>query len=217
MSQRRPILIGIAGGTGSGKTLVATTLVERLGSEQVVVVEQDSYYRDNWELTMEKRLRINYDHPDAFDYELLLDHMRRLLNGESVEMPVYDYTQHARCRDESVHLGEHVVIILEGNLVLHHPVLRRMMDIKVFVDTDSDVRFIRRLRRDVKERGRNLDSVMEQYETVVRPMHMQFVDPSKRHADIILPQGGKNMVAIDLLQTKIATLLGAVAAPETGR
>jgi len=207
MKPRRPILIGIAGGTGSGKTLVARTLVERLGSDRVVVVEQDSYYNANWELPFEERARVNYDHPDAFDHALLLDHVRRLLKGEPIDMPVYDYAQHARSREKVVRLENHLVVILEGILVLHDPVLRKKMDIKVFVDTDADVRFIRRLRRDVKERGRTLDGVIEQYETVVRPMHLQFVDPTKRFADIIIPQGGKNLVAVDLLQTKIASLL----------
>ncbi len=203
----KPLLIGIAGGTGSGKTLVARTLVERLGSDRVVVIEQDSYYRDNQALTMDERVKINYDHPDAFDHALLLDHIRALLKGQSIDVPVYDYVQHTRCLDTSTRIENHLVVILEGILVLHDPVLRKKMDIKVFVDTDADVRFIRRLRRDVKERGRDLDGVMAQYENVVRPMHLQFSEPTKRFADIILPEGGKNMVAIDLLQTKIASLL----------
>ncbi len=205
--KRRPILIGIAGGTGSGKTLVARTLVERLGSDRVAVMEQDSYYKANWELPFEERAKVNYDYPDAFDHDLLLDHVRKLLKGEGVDMPVYDYVQHARCRERAVRVENHLCVLLEGILVLHDPVLRRKMDIKVFVDTDADVRFIRRLRRDVKERGRSLDGVIEQYETVVAPMHLQFAEPTKRFADIIIPQGGQNLVAIDLLQTKIASLL----------
>ncbi len=205
--KRRPILIGIAGGTGSGKTLVARTLVERLGNDRVAIVEQDCYYKANWDLPFEERAKVNYDHPDAFDHELLLDHVRRLLKGEGIDMPVYDYVQHARSQDRSVRVENHLCVILEGILVLHDPVLRRKMDIKLFVDTDDDVRFIRRLRRDVKERGRNLDGVIEQYETVVAPMHRQFVEPTKRYADIIIPQGGQNLVAVDLLQTKIASLL----------
>jgi uridine kinase len=207
----KPILIGIAGGTGSGKTLVARTLVERLGSDRVVVIEQDSYYRDNWDLPLEERAKVNYDHPDAFDHALLLDHVRRLLKGESIDVPVYDYSQHTRDRERSTRIENHLIVILEGILVLQDPVLRKKMDIKVFVDADADVRFIRRLRRDVKERGRTLDSVIEQYENVVRPMHLQFSEPTKRFADIIMPQGGKNMVAIDLLQTKIASLLKGLA------
>jgi uridine kinase len=207
MTRKRPVLIGIAGGTGSGKTLVARTLVERLGGDRVAIVEQDCYYNDNWKLPFEERARINYDHPDAFDHDLLADHVRRLLKGEGIDMPLYDYAQHARRKDSSVRVENHLCVILEGILVLHDPVLRRKMDIKVFVDADSDVRFIRRLRRDVKERGRSLDGVIEQYETVVAPMHLQFVEPSKRFADIIIPQGGKNLVAIDLLQTKIASLM----------
>jgi uridine kinase len=207
----KPLLIGIAGGTGSGKTLVARTLVERLGSDRVVVLEQDSYYQDNQALSMEERVKINYDHPDAFDHALLLDHIRRLLKGQSIDVPVYDYAKHTRCLEKSTHIENHLVVILEGILVLHDPILRKKMDIKVFVDTDADVRFIRRLRRDVRERGRDLDSVMQQYENVVRPMHLQFSEPTKRFADIILPEGGKNMVAIDLLQTKIASLLKDLA------
>jgi uridine kinase len=207
MKPSRPIIIGIAGGTGSGKTLVARTLVERLGSDRVVIVEQDSYYKANWDLSFEERTKINYDHPDAFDQALLADHVRKLLRGEAIDMPVYDYGEHARSRDTTIRIENHLVVILEGILVLHDPYLRKKMDISVFVDTDSDVRFIRRLRRDVKERGRTLDGVIEQYENVVRPMHLQFIEPSKRFADIIVPQGGKNLVAIDLLQTKIASLL----------
>ena len=204
----RTILIGVAGGTGSGKTLVARTLVKQLGG-RVVVLQQDNYYNANTELSLEERLKINYDHPDAFDQELLLEHVQQLLHGESVEMPVYNFSSHSRKEDETIHLEHQKVVIVEGILILYFPRLRELMDIKVFVDTDNDLRFIRRLRRDVEERGRSLDSVIRQYETTVRPMHMQFVEPTKRHADLIFPRGGRNTVALDLLRTKIASLLGA--------
>ncbi|MCA9783797.1 MAG: uridine kinase [Calditrichaeota bacterium] len=204
----RTILIGVAGGTGSGKTLVARTLVKQLGG-RVAVLEQDNYYNANTELSLEERLKINYDHPDAFDQELLLEHVQQLLHGESVEMPVYNFSSHSRKEDETIHLEHQKVVIVEGILILYFPRLRELMDIKVFVDTDNDLRFIRRLRRDVEERGRSLDSVIRQYETTVRPMHMQFVEPTKRHADLIFPRGGRNTVALDLLRTKIASLLGA--------
>ena len=204
----RTILIGVAGGTGSGKTLVARTLVKQLGG-RVAVLEQDNYYNANTELSLEERLKINYDHPDAFDQELLLEHVQQWLHGESVEMPGYNFSSHSRKEDETIHLEHQKVVIVEGILILYFPRLRELMDIKVFVDTDNDLRFIRRLRRDVEERGRSLDSVIRQYETTVRPMHMQFVEPTKRHADLIFPRGGRNTVALDLLRTKIASLLGA--------
>lgn len=206
-SPDRTILIGIAGGTGSGKTLVARTLVRQMGG-RVAVLEQDNYYNANTELPFEERVKINYDHPDAFDHDLLLRHVQQLLQGQDVQMPVYNFSSHSRKEDETVHLRHQKVVIVEGILILYFPRLRELMDIKVFVDTDNDLRFIRRLRRDVEERGRSLDSVIRQYETTVRPMHMQFVEPTKRHADLIIPRGGHNTVALDLLRTKIASLLG---------
>jgi len=206
-SPDRTILIGIAGGSGSGKTLVARTLVRGMGG-RVAVLEQDNYYNANTNLPIEERVKINYDHPDAFDHDLLLEHVQMLLRGESVRMPVYNFSSHSRKDDETLFLEHQKVIILEGILILYFPRLRELMDIKVFVDTDNDLRFIRRLRRDVEERGRSLDSVIRQYETTVRPMHNQFVEPTKRHADLIIPRGGHNTVALDLLSTKIASLLG---------
>ncbi len=202
----RPILIGIAGGTGSGKTLVAQTLIELLGSDRVVVIEQDAYYKDLSHLPLEERIKQNFDHPDAFDEDLLFRHLQDLLAGKDIESPVYDFTQHTR-KKETVKLGGHDIIILEGILILQSERLRNLMDIKVFVDTDADVRLIRRLRRDLVERGRSIDSILYQYENSVRPMHLQFVEPSKRYADIIIPEGGKNLVAIDLLKTKIESIL----------
>jgi len=202
----RGILIGIAGGSGSGKTLVAETIDRELGSEKVTIIKQDSYYKDLSCLPYEERANQNFDHPDAFDMPLLRDHLERLLRGEEVERPIYDFTQHRRSQ-QTEKLGPHVVVVLEGILILDDPILRRMMDIKVFIDTDPDVRLIRRLRRDMSERGRKIESIIDQYEKSVRPMHLQFVEPSKRYADIIITEGGHNIVAIDLLKTKIRSLL----------
>jgi len=204
--KREGILIGIAGGTGSGKTLVASRIMEEIGSDQVTVLQQDSYYKDLSHLPFEERAKQNFDHPDALDDELLYEHVQRLLAGEVVQVPVYDFAQHCRT-GEFRSVGPHAVVILEGILVLYNEHLRELMDIKVYVDTDPDIRFIRRLLRDIKERGRSLESVVQQYLDTVRPMHLQFVEPSKRYADIIVPEGGYNEVAIDILSTKIRDLL----------
>jgi uridine kinase len=204
--RERGILIGLAGGSGSGKTMVTRRLIEQLGSDRVIVVEQDSYYRDLSHLPFAERAAQNFDHPDAMDSELLIRHVQELLHGRAVDIPLYDFTQHLRLR-ETRSTGPHDVIVLEGILILDNPELRKLMDIKVYVDTDADLRFIRRLKRDTQERGRSMTSVVEQYERTVRPMHLQFVEPSKRYADIIIPEGGYNTVAIDLLRTKIVALL----------
>lgn len=200
------ILIGIAGGSGSGKTMVAQRIFDELGSDKVIIIQQDSYYKDLSGMPFEQRKQQNFDHPDAFDHELLISQLRDLLAGKSIHQPIYDYTIHSR-KAETRHLGEHVIIVLEGILILHDPRLRELMDIKVYVDTADDVRLIRRIRRDVTERQRSLDSILAQYENSVRPMHLQFVEPTKRYADIIVPEGGYNWVAIDLLTTKIRSLL----------
>lgn len=200
------ILIGIAGGSGSGKTLVSQRLYKELGSEKIIIIQQDSYYKDLSHLDFEERKKQNFDHPNALDDELLILHLKDLLNGKYIDLPIYDFTLHTR-KKETKRIGKQIIIVLEGILVLHNPKLRELMDIKVYVDTDDDIRFIRRLKRDIKERGRTLDSVIEQYEKSVRPMHLQFVEPSKRYADIIIPQGGHNLVAIDILETKIKALL----------
>ena len=204
MSKR--ILIGIAGGSGSGKTLVARTIVRDLGSSRVTIVDQDSYYRDLDDIPIADRDLRNFDHPDAFDNDLLKQHVRRLLAGESIEQPIYDYTRHARLKETKT-VGEHVVIVLEGILIFVDEELRDMMDIKVFIDADPDVRLIRRIERDIKERGRAIESILRQYQATVRPMHLQFVEPSKRYADLIVPEGGHNRVAIDLMKVKIKDLL----------
>jgi uridine kinase len=205
MSTRR-ILIGIAGGSGSGKTLVARNIVRELGSDRVVIIDQDSYYKNLEDIPFRDREARNFDHPDAFDNELLKQHIRELLEGSEVEQPIYDYAEHRRL-SETRTIGDHLVIVLEGILIFVDPELREMMDIKLFIDADPDVRFIRRLRRDIVERGRSVDSVVRQYLESVRPMHLQFVDPAKRHADVIIPEGGHNKVAIDLVKTKIRDLL----------
>ena len=198
-------VLGIAGGSGSGKTTVARALATAFGPEQVQVVVQDAYYRDRRDLSFDDRCKINYDHPDAFDEALLVEHLRQLRSGRAIPRPVYDYAKHART-DSTIAVPPAPIVIFEGILVLAIPSLRDLCDIKIFVDTDPDVRFIRRLRRDVAERGRTIDSVIEQYLATVRPMHIAFCEPSRRHADLILPEG-RNDVAIHMLTAKIQSLL----------
>lgn len=199
-------MIGIAGGSGSGKTVVARKLVEDLGSDKVTIIEQDSYYKDLSQLSLEERKKQNFDHPDALDEILLADHLNLLLHGKPIDQPIYDFKIHTR-KKESRRIGQHIIIILEGILILHNPKLRDLMDIKIFVDTDDDIRLIRRLSRDINERGRKFDDIIDQYEKSVRPMHLLYVEPSKRYADIIIPEGGYNLVAIDILKTKIEAIL----------
>ena len=204
--QRKPVLIGVAGGTGSGKTSVTRAISENLGEDSILIIEQDAYYKDQSDKSFEERLKTNYDHPLAFDTDLLIDHLQKLFRYEPINKPVYDYKSHTRSK-EVIPLQPKDVIILEGILVLEDKRLRDLMDIKLYVDTDADLRIIRRILRDTKERGRTLDSVINQYISVVRPMHNQFVEPTKRYADIIIPEGGQNIVAIDLMVTKIKTIL----------
>lgn len=199
-------IIGIAGGSASGKTMVARAVVEELGTDEVLVIDQDSYYRDLGHLSIEERRRQNFDHPSAFDNDLLLEHLKVLMADGWVETPIYDYQAHTRS-PRTARVGGHSVIVLEGILVLEDARLRDLMSIKVFIDTDPDVRLIRRLRRDVTERGRSVESVLVQYETTVRPMHQQFVEPSKRYADIIIPEGVQNVVGVDLLRTKVHAMV----------
>lgn len=206
MMKDKPVVIGVAGGTGSGKTSVTRSIIQRFADKSILMIEQDYYYKDQSDLPFEERLQTNYDHPLAFDNDLLIEHLQQLINQQSVEKPVYDYKMHTRS-DETIHVEPKEVIIVEGILVLEDERLRDLMDIKVFVDTDADVRIIRRMMRDINERGRTLDSVIDQYINVVRPMHLQFVEPTKRYSDIIIPEGGQNHVAIDLMATKIQTVL----------
>ena len=196
------LIIGICGGTGSGKTTVANRILESVSASEVVFLQQDSYYRNITDLPLDYRNIANFDHPDALDNDLLVNHVRRLKAGEAVELPVYDFCTHTRM-NETRHVDAKPIVIVEGILIFADPRLLEQMDIKVFVDTPDDIRFIRRLRRDLDERGRTVESVIEQYVATVRPMHMQFVEPSKRHADVIIPEGGHNLVSIDLLSGKI--------------
>ena len=196
------ILIGIAGGTGSGKTTLANRLVESFGSDEVSIQRHDNYYKRHDDMPYEERCKLNYDHPDAFDTQLLYEHIRALKDGRAVQMPVYDYTVHNRS-DETVGVNPAPVIVLEGIMIFAERRLCDLMDIKVFVDTDADVRILRRIIRDVNQRGRSLDSVIDQYLTTVKPMHEQFVEPSKRRADIIIPVGGENNVALDMLIERV--------------
>ena len=196
------LIIGICGGTGSGKTTVANRILESVSASEVVFLQQDSYYRNITDLPLDYRNIANFDHPDALDNDLLVNHVRRLKVGEAVELPVYDFRTNTRL-NETRHVEARPIVIVEGILIFADPRLLEQMDIKVFVDTPDDIRFIRRLRRDIAERGRTLDSVIEQYYASVRPMHIQFVEPSKRYADVIIPEGGYNLVSIDLISGKI--------------
>jgi len=199
------MVIGVAGGSGSGKTTVVSRIVESLGTEQVTVLEHDRYYRDRNDLRLEERAALNYDHPDSLETDLLVRHLLDLRAGRSIELPVYDFARFVRQAARETVLPRRAIIV-EGILIFTDAELRQLMDIKVFVDTDDDTRFIRRLQRDITERGRTVQSVIEQYLGTVKPMHLEFVEPSKRYADIIIPQGGHNAVAIDMLLTLIRGL-----------
>ena len=200
------MIIGIAGGTGSGKTTVGNAIIDQLNQKEIVIISQDCYYLDRSDLPPAEREKINYDHPDAFDNRLLISHLKQLMAGKPVERPVYSYVTHSRLK-ETVTIQPVRVVILEGIMVLVDPNVRELMDIKLYVDTDPDVRFIRRLTRDIEERGRSVNSVIQQYVNVVRLMHMEFVEPSKRYANIIVPEGGYNEVAVDIIVTKIKSIL----------
>ena len=202
------LIIGISGGTGSGKTTVANRILESVSASEVVFIQQDSYYRNITDLPLDYRDIANFDHPDALDNDLLVNHVRRLKAGEAVDLPLYDFRTHTRMNETRL-VEPKPIVIVEGILIFADPRLLEQMDIKVFVDTPDDVRFIRRLRRDLAERGRTVESVIEQYIATVRPMHMQFVEPSKRHADVIIPEGGHNLVSIDLLSGKIRERLAS--------
>ncbi len=200
-------MIGVAGGSGSGKTTVVRRIVDSLGPDEVTLLDHDRYYRDRNDLRLEERAALNYDHPDALETDLMVRHVRELKAGQAVEVPQYDFTRHARLSETNTFQPKRALIV-EGILVFTDAALRDLMDIKVFVDTDSDTRFIRRLRRDVAERGRTMESVIDQYQSTVKPMHLEFVEPSKRYADVIIPLGGHNTVAVDLLLTMLRSVAG---------
>lgn len=202
----KPVIIAICGGTGSGKTTVATEILKALPETSVSIIHQDAYYKLQDNKTFDERTKTNYDHPFAFDTDLLLEHLTDLSNGKDINMPVYDFSNHNRS-SETVNICSREIIILEGILILEDERLRDMMDIKIFVDTDTDLRIIRRITRDMNERGRSLESVIEQYLLTVKPAHEQFIEPSKKYADIIIPEGGFNTVAIDIMVGKINTIL----------
>jgi uridine kinase len=202
----KPVIIGIAGGTGSGKTTVARAIYDRVGKDRIEWIAHDSYYRDFEGLSAEEKHQINFDHPDSLETELLARHLDVLCKGSSVEVPLYDFAAFAR-KTETQRVEPRKVIIVEGILVLAEPELRKRIDIKLFVDTPADLRFMRRLVRDIKSRGRSMESVIEQYITTVRPMHEEFVEPSKRHADLIIPEGGENLVAIDAIIARVERLV----------
>ncbi len=201
-----PFLIGIAGGTGSGKTTVANAIVKRVGEERIAILSHDSYYRDFVDLPKDIHERQNFDHPDSLESELLVRHLKALKQGMVVETPIYDFKLHRRAA-ETRRIEPRKVILVDGILIYAEPELRKLFDVKIYVDTDADIRLIRRLKRDMAERGRSVESVVEQYESTVRPMHMEFVEPSKRYADLIVPEGGENMVALDFLFARLRELL----------
>lgn len=206
--QSGPIIIGVAGGSGSGKTTVSQAILERVGRERIAYIQHDSYYRELSHLSLEERARVNFDHPDSLDNDLLVEHLDALCGGQNVDVPIYDFTRHNR-RFETVQVFPHPVVVVEGILIFADKALRERMDVKIYVDADPDLRFIRRLDRDVAERGRTVQSVIEQYLNTVRPMHLEFVEPSKRYADIIIPRGGMNAVAIDMVVARVEDLLAA--------
>jgi uridine kinase len=210
---QRPLVIGVAGGSGSGKTTVSCAILERVGRERIAFLQHDSYYRDLSHLPLEQRRQVNFDHPDAFDNALFIAHLDALIRAESVAVPTYDFATYVRGA-ETIAVASRPVILLEGILIFADAELRQRMEIKLFVDAESDLRIIRRLKRDINQRGRTLDSVIEQYLRTVRPMHLEFVEPTKRYADIIIPRGGLNPIAIDMVVARIAGMLDARAEGE---
>jgi len=208
-NHENPLVIGIAGGSGSGKTTVANVILQRVGADRIAYLPHDAYYRDLRDLPYAQRIQVNFDHPNSLENELLIDHVRKLKSWEAVDLPVYDFTTHTRT-DRTVVIEPQRVIIVEGILIFGEPILRELFDVKIFVDTDSDLRFIRRLQRDISERGRTTEAVIRQYLATVRPMHLEFVEPSKRYADVIIPEGGLNAVAMDMVIARIKDLLQPV-------
>lgn len=204
--KEKPIVIGIAGGSGSGKTTVANVILQKAGTDRIVYLPHDAYYRDQSHLAYSERVKTNYDHPNSLETELLIEHIHQLKEWQAIEMPVYDFTHHIRTM-QTVRVEPQRVILVEGILVFAEPELRALFDVKIFVDTDPDIRFIRRLQRDIAERGRTMESVIRQYLEYVRPMHLEFVESSKRYADVIIPEGGLNEVALDMVTARVENLL----------
>lgn len=201
-----PLVIAIAGGSGSGKTTVANVILERVGQEHIAYLPHDAYYKDLRDLPPQQRAEVNFDHPNSLETGLLIHHIKKLKAGEHIELPVYDFKNHTRT-DQTIHMAPRQVMIVEGILIFGEAKLRELFDVKIYVDTDADLRFIRRLQRDIRERERTTESVIHQYLTTVRPMHLEFVEPSKRYADVIIPEGGFNTVAMDMVVARIRTLL----------
>jgi uridine kinase len=206
MTRKTPLVIGIAGGSGSGKTTVANVVLKRVGSHRIAYLPHDAYYRDLRDLPLNQRIQINFDHPDSLESTLLMQHIITLKEWQPIELPIYDFTTHTRT-DQRIMIQPRRVILVEGILIFAEPALRELFDVKIFVDTDPDLRFIRRLERDITERGRSTETVIKQYLTTVRPMHLEFVEPSKRYADVIIPEGGMNTVALDMVIARIESLL----------
>ncbi len=211
-SNPTPIVIGIAGGTGSGKTTVANVILQRVGTHRIAYLPHDAYYRDLSSLPPVQRAEVNFDHPNSLETDLMIEHINRLKDWQPVELPIYDFTRHART-NRTIHIEPQRVIIVEGILIFAEKALRELFDIKIFVDTDADIRFIRRLQRDIAERGRTTETVINQYLKTVRPMHLEFVEPSKRYADVIIPEGGLNAVALDMIIARVETMLQTDANP----
>ncbi|MGL5716996.1 MAG: uridine kinase [Paraclostridium sp.] len=205
--EKKTLIIGITGGTGSGKSTVCKSIKDSIPKENIAIIEQDAYYKDQTHLSFEDRLKTNYDHPLAFDNKLLINHIDMLCEGKSIEKPIYDYELHTRKQDETITVEPKDIIIVEGIMILEDEELRNKLDIKVYVDTEDDLRILRRIQRDIKERGRTVDSVIEQYLQTVKPAHDQFIEPYKKYADIIIPEGGQNEVAIDIVIARIKTQL----------
>lgn len=203
-----PLVIGIAGGSGSGKTTLAELILDQIGAEKISFLPHDAYYRDQDHLDYQERIKVNYDHPDSLETTLLVEHIKKLKAGEQIQLPVYDFTIHSR-KHETILVEPRQIILVEGILILYEKVLRELFDVKLFVDADADIRFIRRLTRDITERGRSMDSVIHQYQSTVRPMHLEFVEASKRYADVIIPEGGRNSVALEMVIARLENLLKA--------
>ena len=207
MKNKKPLIIGITGGTGSGKSTVCRAIIESTPKENIAVLEQDAYYKDQSHLSFKERLKTNYDHPLAFDNDLLIQHIKDLCNRKAIQKPIYDYELHTRKQNETVSIIPKDIIIVEGIMILEDEKLRDLLDIKIYVDTEDDLRILRRIQRDINERGRTVDSVIDQYLTTVKPAHDQFIEPYKKYADIIIPEGGQNEVAIDIVIAKVKSEL----------